>query len=352
MTLTRRKAISSGLAASLLLPATQLLGKSENHTSGPKGREVILGHGDFKYKQVPNWGVLNSKTPVKDCHEMVMDSKGRLIMLGNHIKNNVIIYDKSGKLLEKWGTDYPGAHGLTLATEGSEEFLFITDPERHQVYKTTLAGKLLTKLESPEATGVYPDPLQFKPTETAVAPDGSFYVADGYGKSYIIHYSAKGEVMGYFGGPGPDPQNLSQAHGIALDLRNPKEPCLLITDRTKNCLKRFTLDGKYLSTIELPGAYVCRPVVNGDNVYASVLISHEPWTSGTGFTIILDKNNKLVSAPGACEPVYEDGKLVKLYQCSNVFVHPHDVCVDNDKNLYIPQWNSGNTYPIKLERVG
>jgi peptidylamidoglycolate lyase len=34
-----------------------------------------------------------------------------------------------------------------------------------------------------------------------------------------------------------------------------------------------------------------------------------------------------------------------------VFQYPHDVCVDRDENLYIAQWNSGNTYPIKLERV-
>ena len=29
----------------------------------------------------------------------------------------------------------------------------------------------------------------------------------------------------------------------------------------------------------------------------------------------------------------------------------HDVCVDDDKNLYICQWNAEKTYPIKLHRV-
>ena len=57
--------------------------------------EEIIGHDDFRYKVHKAWGNLDpKKTPVKDCHEMVMDSQGRLIMVGNHTKNNVLIYDK------------------------------------------------------------------------------------------------------------------------------------------------------------------------------------------------------------------------------------------------------------------
>ena len=35
----------------------------------------------------------------------------------------MIIYDKSGKLLETWGTNFPGGHGLTLVKENGEDFL-------------------------------------------------------------------------------------------------------------------------------------------------------------------------------------------------------------------------------------
>jgi hypothetical protein len=35
-----------------------------------------------------------------------------------------------------------------------------------------------------------------------------------------------------------------------------------------------------------------------------------------------------------------------------VFIHPHDVYADSDENIYVPQWASGKTYPIKLERIG
>ena len=45
-------------------------------------RGAIIGHGDFKYHVDKEWGVQDSlKIPVNDCHEMVQDAQGRLIML-------------------------------------------------------------------------------------------------------------------------------------------------------------------------------------------------------------------------------------------------------------------------------
>ena len=37
-----------------------------------------------------------------------------------------------------------------------------------------------------------------------------------------------------------------------------------------------------------------------------------------------------------------------MYQISKAFKYPHDVCIDDEENLYIAQWNSGQVYPYKL----
>ena len=66
---------------------------------------------------------------------------------------------------------------------------------------------------------------------------------------------------------------------------------------------------------------------------------------------VLDKNNKVISLPGGSQPNYKDGVLVPPVYDQKTFLNPHDVCVDNDDNLYIPQWNSNKTYPLKLTRV-
>ena len=83
----------------------------------------IVGHGDFKYRVDKEWGIQDpTQFPVNDCHEMILDKKNRIFMTTTHPKNNILIYDRSRKILDAWGTEYPGAHGLTLSTEGEEEF--------------------------------------------------------------------------------------------------------------------------------------------------------------------------------------------------------------------------------------
>lgn len=313
--------------------------------------DPVYGHNNMRYKMNAKWGALNPiQYPVNDCHEMVQDRKGRIILLTNETRNNVLIYDKSGKLKQSWGHEFPGAHGLSLHSAGSEEYLFITDNNRHQVYKTTLDGKILLTIEYPEETGVYKNKEAFVPTETAILDNGEFYVADGYGAQYIIHYDEKGKIKNYFGGKGETTAHLDNAHGITIDKRQ-ATPTLIITDRTRNCFKRFSLDGKLLEVIALPGACVCRPVIKGDYLYAAVLRSPSLNDANTGFVTILDKNNKVVSNIGGSEPVYQNGQLQPMRQADKIFANPHDVCVDDEENLYVAQWASGKVYPYKFTRV-
>lgn len=314
----------------------------------------IIGHNDHRYRVVEGWGVLDAgRNPVNDCHEMVEDAAGRLILLTNETKNNVLIYDKSGQLLEVWGTSYPGAHGLTLADEGGEQFLFITDTNRNQVIKTDLKGRELLKLDYPRESGVYEYPGQYKPTETAVDPNtGDIYIADGYGLNYILRYNAKGEYMGHFGGAGDDESTFRCCHGIVVDTRQ-QTPGLIITNRSHMELKRFSLDGQYQNTISVPGSFICRPVIHGEHTYAAVYRSTSQQYPDSGYITILDDNDQVVSTPGGTEPLYVNGKLEEQRKDTafTAFRHPHDVCVDHDENIYVPQWASGRTYPVKLERV-
>ena len=314
--------------------------------------DPLLGQGNKRYRLNTKWSKADvARNPVNDCHEMVQDSMGRMILLTNETKNNVLIYDKSGKLLSSWGSEYPGAHGLTLFNENGTDVLFICDNNRHQVIKTTLEGKVLLVLDYPKETGQYSKAEEYVPTETAIAPNGDIYVADGYGKDFIIRYDSTGRYISHFGGRGTEPKHLLNAHGICVDQRNPQQPCLVVTSRQQNAFKRYTLDGVYMDTIPLPGAWVCRPVIKGDYLYAAVLQTNSQQGKQSGFVTILDKNLKVVSNLGGSEPQYTDHKLAEMYQTVKYFQYPHDVCVDDEENLYIAQWNSGKVYPYKLSPV-
>jgi hypothetical protein len=336
----------SGVTTSLTALPSMTFGRND---------EVIVGHGSHQYKVVKGWGVLDAdKNPVNDCHEMVEVADGRLFMLTNETKNNVLIYDKSGKLLDVWGASYPGAHGLTVAGEGKDQFLLICDNNRSQVIKTDLKGKELMKLEYPKETGKYDYPGQFVPTETCVNPvNGDIYVADGYGKSLIIQYTSKGEYIRHFGGRGKENENLNCSHGILIDSRGGKTPTLLVTSRDECSWKRFTLDGKYLSTIHLPGTFICRPVIRDNYLIGASFRSTSQSYPNSGYVQILNADNKVISTPGGSEPIYQNGELQKQRQedPTNIFMHPHDVYMDADDSLYVPQWASQKTYPIKLERT-
>lgn len=313
-------------------------------------KDLILGHGDFRYKVDMNWGLLDqAQFPVKDCHEMVYTKDGHIVMLTNDIRNNIIKYNKDGKLISTWGNEYPGGHGLTLKDEGGEEFLYLTDTERHQVIKTTMAGRVVQTISAPQDLEAFADFSDFKPTETAVTENGDIYIADGYGSQLILVYGQDGFLKNHFGGYGEEEDKFFNAHGIAVDNRNGNER-ILITARQKNQLKYFTSEGVYVSTIDLEGAFICRPVIKDNNIYLATIWSGNGG-SNTGFVSILDADNKLVSAPGGVKPKYTDGSLSRMHQTVQVFKHPHDVCIDEDDNLYICQWNAGHTYPIKLTRV-
>ena len=344
--MNRKKFIQqSSIVASGLACLPTILSEKERE-------EIILGHSNKRYRIDTKWGELDfNRYPVKDCHEMVQDSKGRMILLTNETKNNIIIYDKKGKLITTWGNEYPGAHGLTLFNENGEEVLFICDNNRHQVIKTTLDGRILLTLDYPKETGEYSKAQEYIPTETAIAPNGDIYVADGYGKDFIIQYNSKGTYIRHWGGRGNEEKNLKNAHGICYDTRDKNNLVLIVTSREENAFKRYTPEGEYIDTIALPGAWVCRPVIQGEFLYAAVLQSQSRLWQQSGFVTILDKNNKVVSNLAGSQPVYINNNLDEMYQTIKVFQYPHDVCIDDEENLYIAQWNAGHVYPYKLTPV-
>jgi hypothetical protein len=342
---------SAFLAGSTLLAP----GFRFNVGSRPVLSDETLGHGDFRYRAEIGWGKADqTRTPVNNCHEMVMDSRGRLIMATDEPRNNVIVYDRSGRFLSSWGTEFPGAHGLTLWNAGGEEFLLITDPPAGKVAKTTTDGRIVMTLPHPASIGVYGEKDAYRPTETAVGPNGDIYVADGYGSQWILQFDGSGNFIRKFGGRGTGDDQLETAHGVTIDTRHGGTPTLLVTSRVHNSFKKFTLDGRYLSTVFLPGAFVCRAVIDGGTLYSGVCWSRLRYlnqTDNSGFVTILDRHDRVVSNPGGHAPVYEKGQLQLMVQKTPVFKHCHDVCVDGDGDLYVCQWNADKTQPVKLHRV-
>ncbi len=280
--------------------------------------------------------------PVHHCHEMVLDSQDRLLCstVSNHF--DVVAYNKDGKLLDAWKLNLTEPHGLSKAGEGKAQTFWLTDSEEGRVIQLAPDGRIIRELTVP--ADQIPEGKSFKPTETTVAPNGDVYVADGYGTNLIFHFDSKGHLHNVFGGP----EHFNCCHGVLYDSRRGK-PELLITSRGNQEFQRWTLDGNHIATRRLPGMDVCRPVPFGDHTLFAVIVT-KSWWKYDGMVAVLNADFDVVSLPGGSAPTMQDDFTGILHD-DQTFMNPHDVCPDEDGNLYVPQWYSGRTYPIRLKRI-
>lgn len=346
--------------------------------SGQDPHGKIIGQGKFKYKVDAHWGKLDPQQyPIENCHAMVMDLQGRIFMITDNPANNILVYSQEGELLDAFCTMFPGGHAIKIAQEGDQEFLYIVDSgwvlNRHWdgyskeqwdsptnnvvaqsgfIAKMTLDGKLIYTIGHPQTCGAYLPEQAFRPTDIAIAPNGDLYVTDGYGSDFILHYDKQGQYINHWGGHDNIDKNynLHNTHGIEIDKRDANNLSIIVSSRFEQCLKAFSLAGKYLYTINTNGAYIGGPVFKGSFFYAPVCWSHidNKNADDSGFISIFDEKNRAIANLGAPQPIYTNNELQAMRTDWHVFNHVHCICVDQDDNLYVGQWNASNSYPIKL----
>ena len=325
--------------------------------SSLRADSAILGQGSFRYAVVPDWGrAALAQVKVKNGHSVVIDSLNRLLFLTDDAQNNVIILDsKTGGLVSHWTARLPGAHGMTLIKEGTQEFLVITDTALHEVRKLSLTGTELARFPWPEKSGLYAKADEYRPSKILLHPDGRLWIFDGYGKDYIHEYKADGTWVKSWGG------NLGQSadqlvhwgpHGGALDLRDPAKPCIIIAMSDQQEIRRFSLGGRFIDKIPFPGGNPRDLVLHG----AHSIIPHlgDNWPAdknASGFISIVDSEFKIVSNIGAFAAEYKDGILQTLHSDGKTFIHPHGLCTDSEGNLFVAQFASQAAPLLKLQRI-
>jgi peptidylamidoglycolate lyase len=153
----------------------------------------------------------------------------------------VTVFDgRTGKILAEWGADtFAMPHGLTVDAEGN---VWLTDVALQQVFKYSHDGKLLMTLGERGVAGN--DSGHFdRPTKVAVAPDGSFYVSDGYRNTRVMKFTADGAFLFQWGTPGTGPGQFDLVHSVTLD----REGQVYVSDRSNGRVQVFDGNGKFLA---------------------------------------------------------------------------------------------------------
>ncbi len=192
------------------------------------------------YVVVHGWPRLPEGFALGQVSGVGVDSHNHVFVFHRGIHPILCFDGASGKLLASWGDGMFGTpHGLKVDQQNN---VWVTDVGHHQVFKFSHDGELLMTLGARDVPGL--DGKHFnKPTDVAIAPNGDFYVTDGYGNSRVAKFSSTGHLLFDWGSKGKGPGQFDTPHGIALD----EQGHVYVCDRGNARVQVFSGDGKFLA---------------------------------------------------------------------------------------------------------
>ncbi len=359
--MNRREFLSAAAVTTAAGPI--ILGAEDK--AGSKAPRV--GTGEYTYECVHGWGELPSEFEWQTTHNVAVDSAGLVYIShqghgGRKGKDTIFVFDPAGKFVRSFGKEWhTGGHGIDIRKEGNDEFVYLSNTWANpKLVKTNLKGELVWKKERPEAKEYEdrPDPKDAKktvkpaynPTNVAFAPDGGFFIGDGYGSHYMLKFDKDANLVKVFGGGGNKQGQFSTPHGNWVDTRDPAKPTLVVCDRANARLQTFTLDGEFVSmtdkgTVLFPANIDIRgDVMLVPDLHARVSLFGKDGKLLANLGDDADWRKKVL-APGF--PVRKDAKQWE----PGKFVHPHDACFDKDGNIYLAEWVEGGRITF-LKKVG
>ena len=301
----------------------------------------IVGTGAHRYEAMHGWGQLPGHVVWGETHGVAIDQAG-LIYIKHRATtpepmDAIVVFDSQGKFVRSFGKQYHrGGHGIDIRTEDGQQFLYLCDIENRLVAKTTLTGEPVWTMSFPEQPGLYEKIEQFRPTNVAFAPDGGFYVADGYGSHYIHQYDRNAKWVRTWGGAGTEEGKMRTPHGIWLDDRPGRDAALVVADRANARLQYFTLDGKFQSITE-GVSFPAHFDIRGSELLVPDLHAR---------VTIMDRDNNVITHLGYdqawTDRVLGGGKFevrrTPQQWESGRFIHPHDACYDETGNIFVVEW--------------
>ena len=185
---TRRSFLATSAVATIAAP--QIL------TANKSGARIpVTGSGGYVFEMFHDWPRLTEGRSWQTTQDIAVSRDGFVFIIhngsaGGETMDTVFVFDPDGKFVRSFGKEFDGgSHGIDLRVEEGQEFVYICDRKHLDVVvKTSLEGEEVWRTGKPKKASSYDESSPFRPTNVAFAPDGGFYVADGYGSFFIHQY--------------------------------------------------------------------------------------------------------------------------------------------------------------------
>ena len=275
------------------------------------------------------------------CHGgTTIDKKGN-IYVTTDTPRGILVFSPEGKFIRSFGPTR--IHGLELRKEKGGEFIYGARPSDHEVVKISLDGTILWTIHCPMEAGIYKEEKGFNPCAVTVGPDGSIFVADGYGSNFVLKFDKDRKFVKAFGGPGKEEGKFNTCHGIALDTRQ-RKPMLLVCDRNNNRVEYWDLDGNFVKVIQKDLRMPAAVYIRGDYAVFPEL---------QGRVTVLDKDGNIVAQVGD-NPVASQRAnfgLPKDQWKDGICNSPHGAAIDKKGNLIVTEWSAfGHLHKFDREK--
>lgn len=290
---------------------------------------TAAAHHDLHYKIVPDFFEKNpGGQPLGACHGGAVIDKAGNIYITTDTPRGIVVFSPEGKFLRAVGPTR--IHALEIREENGSEFIYAARPSAHEVVKLRLDGQSEWTLSYPKEAGIYKDAAGFNPCAVTVAPDGSIFVADGYGSNYVLKFDKARKFIKAFGGPGVEEGKFKTCHGIAFDPRHDK-PLLLVCNRNNNRVEHWDLDGNFVRVIQKDLRMPAAVHIRGDLAVIPEL---------QGRVTVLAKSGAIAAQVGD-NPVESQRANFGLPQDQwklGICNSPHGASIDKDGNLIVAEW--------------
>ncbi len=185
------------------------------------------------------WGTLPDGQVFGPVSQLAIDSNDRVYVF-QRSNPPVLVFNSEGLLVDSWGEgEFSDAHGIFITTD---DLVLLVDRDAHQILACETSGTVRFRLGQRHRPRLN-EPFNH-PTDIAQAPNGDYYVSDGYGNSRVHCFSSDGTYRFSWGRPGDGPGEFTTPHAVWVD----SAERVLVADRENNRVQLFDLQGRFLES--------------------------------------------------------------------------------------------------------